>query len=78
MKKVLVALLILLGLTVYLKPMAYMTYKGFGRFDPPFSIRLKGNYYDNISTGFYGLRGVTPDGKKTFIPWESIAYVEED
>ena len=74
MKKLLV-MLALLVITVYLKPIAYMTYKGWGRFDSPYKIELKG---DSTTSDTHGLRGITTEGKHVFIPWDSISYIVED
>lgn len=74
MKKFLLMLMIMLGITVYLKQTAYMTYKGWGKFDPPYKIELK----DDAVYGSRGVQGVSKDGKKILIPWDSIAYMEED
>lgn len=78
MKKFLVMLMVVLGVTVYLKQTAYMTYKGWGKFDPPYKIEFKGTLYDNLTVGLNGLHGVTTDGKKIYIPFDSIAYWEEN
>ena len=78
MKKFLVMGMLMLGLTVYLKQTAFMTYQGWGKFGPPYKIELKGKLYDNLSSGFNGIRGETTDGKKVLIPWDSISYMEEN
>lgn len=73
MKKILV-MLVLLGFVVYLKPTAYMTYAGWGRFYPPYKIEFMREWI--TKDGW--VTGVTKEGKKIFIPTDSISYVEED
>ena len=73
MKKILISLLVLFTLTVYLKQLACPTYKGWGKFDPPYKIELKSSY----SIDNHGLHGESKDGTRVFIPWDSIAWMEE-
>jgi hypothetical protein len=73
MKTALYSLLILLAFTVYFKPTAY--YKGgvMTGLKEPQKIELK-----EITVGeAYGIHGITKEGKKVFIPWDSIAWIEE-
>jgi hypothetical protein len=72
-KKFLVMLL--LGVTVYLNQNSFITWgnvlKGFG---PPGKVYLIDPTYNA-----YGIEGKSQTtGKKTFIPWNSIAWTVED
>lgn len=73
MKKFLISLLLLLVFTVYFKPIAY--YKGgvMTGLKEPQKIELT-----EFTIREVYIYGVTKDGKKIFIPWDSIAYILEE
>lgn len=72
MNKFLTSLLILLTFIIYFKPIAY--YKG--------GIMTGLKELQKIELTEFTIRevyiyGITKDGKKIFIPWDSISYIEE-
>lgn len=69
-----ILVLMLLVVTVHLKQTAYTTYRGWGKFDPPYRIELQGEALITV----YGISGVSKEGKKILIPWDAIAWVESD
>lgn len=73
MKKLLASLLLLLTFIVYFKPTAAYTGGIMTGLKEPKKIEL-----ETLESGISGIQGKTKDGKIIVIPWDSIAYIEEN